>query len=129
MDSPVCKPSVPVHGTEKRDFRCLYPLRQTVQENVVVLSAPVVRNLEHEMLVRGELDHSHQSGLIDVYVIVEITEFPDLQCVQIPLIPCKRKELLACHKFEPVALMPCEIGIFYRRGEIVDRMRIAVFVE
>jgi len=129
MDSLVSKPSVPVGSSQHREFRRLNAFRKSIHKMVAVAAAPDVCHLKGELMVRARMHDSHESCLIYSNIIIEVTELPDLQGIEITLIAGESDELLTGHELEEIALVPFDVCIFYRRRKIVDRVRIAVFVE
>ena len=111
MDSLVCKPSVPVHCTEQREPGAFKPFRESIEIHFIITAVSVVCDLEHEMMVGMQPQDSHETGLIDLEIVVEVTELPDQQSVYIALISCNSEELLTCNKVEPLPYMPLDVCI------------------
>ena len=81
------------------------------------------------MLVRSQVCSSLHTGLENGEVVVELTELPDEQAVDISFITCHSQELFSYNEVKLIIETPFKVCILYRRWKILDSIHIVVTAE
>ena len=90
--------TVPVHRVHERHFRLPCVLRQSGRIDLIVLAAPVVDDLEANLLVCVDLPVARYTCLVTSQQVIELTELAHFYRIDIILISSEVHELFTYRK-------------------------------
>ena len=121
--------AVPVEGGEYGHPHLAHILRRTVKESAIVLGGGVVHHLHVQRLRGRKADGSVHTRLIALDVVVEVAELAHADGIHPVFVTAQLNGLLAHSEGKAGSHAPRHRRHFDRRGKVVERVRVAVFVE